>query len=66
VTSNVGYHGEDGYMKIPLDDRAVGMGDKTIRTALCLGAYVTPAAAAQDWSRWPDANDDAHLLVRRR
>lgn len=35
--SNVGYHGEGDYVKIPRDAWGVGMSDKTIRTALCPG-----------------------------
>ncbi|WP_374679767.1 NAD(P)-dependent alcohol dehydrogenase [Hydrocarboniphaga effusa] len=38
VVSNIGYHG-DGYstLEIPLAEFGLGMGDKTIRTALCQG-----------------------------
>jgi len=35
--SNVGYHGEGEYVKIPREAWGVGMSDKTIRTALCPG-----------------------------
>ena len=35
--SNVGYHGEGEYVKIPRAEWGVGMADKTIRTALCPG-----------------------------
>ncbi|MFW6192813.1 MAG: zinc-binding dehydrogenase, partial [Gemmatimonadota bacterium] len=35
--SNVGYHGEGEFVKIPRDAWGVGMSDKTIRTALCPG-----------------------------
>jgi threonine dehydrogenase-like Zn-dependent dehydrogenase len=35
--SNIGYHGEGDYLKIPRMDWGVGMGDKTIRTGLCPG-----------------------------
>lgn len=35
--SNVGYHGEGESVPIPRLDWGVGMGDKTIRTALCPG-----------------------------
>jgi threonine dehydrogenase-like Zn-dependent dehydrogenase len=35
--SNVGYHGTGDYLKIPRLEWGVGMGDKTIRTALCPG-----------------------------
>lgn len=35
--SNVGYHGEGEYTKIPRQAWGVGMSDKTIRTALCPG-----------------------------
>jgi threonine dehydrogenase-like Zn-dependent dehydrogenase len=35
--SNVGYHGEGDYLRIPRLAWGVGMGDKTIRTALCPG-----------------------------
>jgi threonine dehydrogenase-like Zn-dependent dehydrogenase len=35
--SNVGYHGEGDYVRIPRLDWGVGMGDKTIRTGLCPG-----------------------------
>lgn len=35
--SNVGYHGEGEYVKIPRAEWGVGMSDKTIRTALCPG-----------------------------
>jgi len=35
--SNVGYHGKGEYLNIPRLDWGVGMGDKTIRTALCPG-----------------------------
>ncbi|MBD3257063.1 alcohol dehydrogenase catalytic domain-containing protein [candidate division GN15 bacterium] len=35
--SNIGYHGEGDYVKIPRADWGVGMSDKTIRTALCPG-----------------------------
>lgn len=35
--SNVGYHGTGEYLKIPRLEWGVGMGDKTIRTALCPG-----------------------------
>jgi len=35
--SNIGYHGEGDYVKIPRAAWGVGMGDKTIRTGLCPG-----------------------------
>jgi isopropanol dehydrogenase (NADP+) len=35
--SNIGYHGDGDYVRIPRIDWGVGMGDKTIRTALCPG-----------------------------
>jgi threonine dehydrogenase-like Zn-dependent dehydrogenase len=35
--SNVGYHGRGDYLQIPRVAWGVGMGDKTIRTALCPG-----------------------------
>jgi threonine dehydrogenase-like Zn-dependent dehydrogenase len=35
--SNVGYHGEGRQVGIPREEWGVGMGDKTIRTALCPG-----------------------------
>ncbi|SFH14559.1 Threonine dehydrogenase [Desulfotomaculum arcticum] len=35
--SNIGYHGEGDYLKIPRVDWGVGMSDKTIRTGLCPG-----------------------------
>ncbi|QEL16741.1 NAD(P)-dependent alcohol dehydrogenase [Limnoglobus roseus] len=35
--SNVGYHGSGNYVPLPRDGWGVGMGDKTIRTALCPG-----------------------------
>lgn len=35
--SNVGYYGKGEYVKIPRAEWGVGMGDKTIRTALCPG-----------------------------
>jgi threonine dehydrogenase-like Zn-dependent dehydrogenase len=35
--SNVGYHGHGDYLSIPRMAWGVGMGDKTIRTALCPG-----------------------------
>jgi threonine dehydrogenase-like Zn-dependent dehydrogenase len=35
--SNVGYHGTGEYVSIPRLEWGVGMGDKTIRTALCPG-----------------------------
>ncbi|MGC2288826.1 MAG: NAD(P)-dependent alcohol dehydrogenase [Thermoplasmata archaeon] len=35
--SNVGYHGEGDYVRIPRIDWGVGMSDKTIRTGLCPG-----------------------------
>ncbi len=35
--SNVGYHGHGDYLQIPRLAWGVGMGDKTIRTALCPG-----------------------------
>jgi threonine dehydrogenase-like Zn-dependent dehydrogenase len=35
--SNVGYHGEGEYVRIPRIDWGVGMSDKTIRTGLCPG-----------------------------
>lgn len=38
--SNVGYHGEGDYVKIPRQAWGVGMSDKTIRTALCPGGKV--------------------------
>lgn len=37
VISNVGYHGHGDYVPLPRDAWGVGMGDKTIRTALCPG-----------------------------
>jgi threonine dehydrogenase-like Zn-dependent dehydrogenase len=38
VISNIGYHGEAGdSLRIPLPEFGLGMGDKTIRTALCPG-----------------------------
>jgi threonine dehydrogenase-like Zn-dependent dehydrogenase len=38
--SNVGYHGEGDYVKIPRMAWGVGMSDKTIATALCPGGKV--------------------------
>jgi threonine dehydrogenase-like Zn-dependent dehydrogenase len=38
--SNIGYHGEGDFVRIPRLDWGVGMGDKTIRTALCPGGRV--------------------------
>jgi threonine dehydrogenase-like Zn-dependent dehydrogenase len=38
--SNIGYHGEGDYVKIPRQAWGVGMSDKTIRTALCPGGKV--------------------------
>ena len=38
--SNVGYHGDGEYVKIPRREWGVGMSDKTIRTALCPGGRV--------------------------
>jgi isopropanol dehydrogenase (NADP+) len=35
--SNIGYHGQGDFLKIPREEWGVGMGDKTIRTALCPG-----------------------------
>ncbi len=35
--SNVGYHGHGQYVPLPRMEWGVGMGDKTIRTALCPG-----------------------------
>lgn len=35
--SNIGYHGEGDYIKIPRLEWGVGMSDKTIRTGLCPG-----------------------------
>lgn len=35
--SNIGYHGEGEYLKIPRMDWGVGMSDKTIKTGLCPG-----------------------------
>lgn len=35
--SNIGYHGHGDYLMIPRLEFGVGMGDKTIRTALCPG-----------------------------
>lgn len=35
--SNVGYHGDGEYVRIPRREWGVGMGDKTLRTALCPG-----------------------------
>lgn len=35
--SNIGYHGEGDYLKMPRLDWGVGMGEKTIRTGLCWG-----------------------------
>ncbi len=40
VISNIGYHGEGDYVKIPRIAWGVGMSDKTIRTALCPGGKV--------------------------
>lgn len=37
VISNVGYHGEGEFVRLPRLDWGVGMGDKTIRTGLCPG-----------------------------
>jgi threonine dehydrogenase-like Zn-dependent dehydrogenase len=37
TVSNIGYHGDGDYVQIPRLDWGVGMGDKTIRTGLCLG-----------------------------
>lgn len=38
--SNIGYHGDGDYVKIPRLEWGVGMSDKTIRTALCPGGKV--------------------------
>ncbi|MFW5798077.1 MAG: zinc-binding dehydrogenase, partial [Planctomycetota bacterium] len=38
--SNIGYHGEGDYVKIPRAEWGVGMSDKTIRTGLCPGGSV--------------------------
>ncbi len=40
VISNIGYHGQGDYVKIPRVAWGVGMSDKTIRTALCPGGKV--------------------------
>lgn len=40
VISNIGYHGEGDFVKIPRTAWGVGMSDKTIRTALCPGGKV--------------------------
>lgn len=40
VISNVGYHGDGDFVSIPRREWGVGMGDKTIRTALCPGGRV--------------------------
>ncbi len=37
--SNIGYHGEGDYTKIPRAAWGVGMSDKTIRTGLCPGGH---------------------------
>ncbi|MBA3967151.1 MAG: NAD(P)-dependent alcohol dehydrogenase [Nitrospirales bacterium] len=37
--SNIGYHGDGDYVRIPRMAWGVGMSDKTIRTALCPGGY---------------------------
>jgi isopropanol dehydrogenase (NADP+) len=37
VISNVGYHGEGEYVRIPRREWGVGMSDQTIRTGLCPG-----------------------------
>lgn len=37
VVSNVGYHGEGEFVRIPRIDWGVGMSDQTIRTGLCPG-----------------------------
>jgi threonine dehydrogenase-like Zn-dependent dehydrogenase len=37
TVSNVGYHGEGDYVRIPRMDWGVGMNDSTIRTGLCPG-----------------------------
>ena len=39
VISNIGYHGEGEYLKIPRIEWGVGMADKTIRTGLCPGGH---------------------------
>ncbi|MFP3949067.1 MAG: zinc-binding dehydrogenase, partial [Longimicrobiales bacterium] len=41
--SNIGYHGEGDYVKIPRAEWGVGMSDQTIRTALCPGGSVRMA-----------------------
>ncbi len=38
--SNIGYHGDGDYVKIPRQAWGVGMSDQTIRTALCPGGKV--------------------------
>ena len=38
--SNLGYHGEGDYVRIPRAEWGVGMSDKAIRTALCPGGKV--------------------------
>lgn len=38
--SNIGYHGEGDYVKIPRMEWGVGMSNKTIRTELCPGGKV--------------------------
>ena len=38
--SNIGYHGEGEYVKVPREEWGVGMSDKTIRTTLCPGGSV--------------------------
>ncbi len=40
VISNIGYHGEGDFVKIPRVAWGVGMSDTTIRTALCPGGKV--------------------------
>lgn len=37
TNSNVGYHGDGDYVRIPRMDWGVGMSDKSICTALCPG-----------------------------
>ncbi len=40
TVSNIGYHGEGEYVKMPREAWGVGMSDMTIRTALCPGGAV--------------------------
>jgi threonine dehydrogenase-like Zn-dependent dehydrogenase len=58
--SNIGYHGHGDFLRIPRLEWGVGMGDKTIRTALCPRWQRTNGQTTSSIGEWPGGSHTAN------